>query len=68
VTSESVPVLSADTTVRCDKCGSEQRVSFQACLRAGWPRCHGYTMRMVDTRADVGKAMTAVLREQTVRR
>ena len=36
----------SDTTVRCEKCGRTKRVDFSVCLRMGWPKCHGYTMRL----------------------
>jgi hypothetical protein len=55
----------SDTTVRCDKCGCEKRVSFGACLRSGWPKCCGYTMRMLTTKADIAAVTTDVLRAQS---
>ena len=33
--------------VRCTKCGRVEAVKDAACLRDGWPRCCGYTMRLV---------------------
>ena len=35
---------------RCTVCGREERTG-DAPLRDGWPRCHGYTMRLIDTEA-----------------
>jgi len=32
--------------VRCTTCGREQQVDAAACLRDGWPTCHGETMRL----------------------
>jgi hypothetical protein len=42
-----------DTLVRCRDCGQSARVSFKLAAQSGWPHCHGVTMRIVDTRADV---------------
>jgi hypothetical protein len=59
-----------DSVVRCDKCGREERVGFGASLRSGWPRCmcrgdrYGYTMRLVTTTADIGKATGQAIRSQ----
>lgn len=36
-----------NSLVRCDKCGMERELSFGYCLFNGWPRCCGYTMRLV---------------------
>ena len=46
-----------NTTVRCDKCSREQRVNFSVCLRTGWPKCCGYTMRLMTTKADIAAAV-----------
>jgi hypothetical protein len=56
-----------DSLVRCSKCQREERVSFAVCLGSGWPKCHGYTMTLVETKADVGAATTSVLRSQSSR-
>jgi phage FluMu protein Com len=50
-----------ESTVRCSKCGRTEEVNFAACLRAGWPKCHGYTMTLTETTADVGAATAAAL-------
>ena len=50
-----------DTLVRCSRCQREEHVDFARCLASGWPKCHGYTMTMVSTTADVGVATTGVL-------
>lgn len=34
--------------VRCNVCGSEQRVNPAECLRNGWPTCCVYTMYLVN--------------------
>lgn len=36
-----------NSTVLCDNCGNEFSVSFAECMADGWPRCCGYTMRLV---------------------
>lgn len=58
--------MTTDTLVRCSVCKEQELVSFAHCLRNGWPKCHGYTMTMIETKADVGAATTQVLRAQTV--
>jgi len=54
-----------DSTVRCSKCGCERLVNFAVCLRSGWPKCCGYTMTLLTTKADIAAATTSVLRDQT---
>lgn len=34
-------------TVKCGTCGRVETVDAAACLRSGWPKCHGYTMGLV---------------------
>ena len=33
--------------VRCETCKYERRVDSAWCLKNGWPKCCGYTMRLV---------------------
>jgi len=56
-----------DTLVRCHKCDKERRVNFAACLRSGWPTCHGYTMTLDHTQADIAAAVAGLVRPQSVR-
>ena len=42
---ESHPALQQGR-VECETCGAVQRVDSAECLRSGWPRCCGYTMRL----------------------
>ena len=59
----SVPGTNNDSLVRCTVCGSEEWVNFQACLQLGWPKCHGYTMRL-ETHPSldaIGEATAAVV-------
>ena len=41
--------MKRDSVVTCKQCGHTIRVSFARCLRAGWPKCHGQTMRLVSS-------------------
>lgn len=47
-----------DSLVRCQTCGREEPVNFGHCLFNGWPKCCGYTMRLVTTNADIDKAVS----------
>ena len=40
----------SNVLVRCIHCGNEKPVNFGYCLGNGWPKCCGYTMRLM-TRA-----------------
>lgn len=33
--------------VRCDVCGKNQLIDSAKCLRSGWPKCCGYTMKLL---------------------
>lgn len=33
--------------VKCMTCGNVEKVNFSYCLRNGWPKCCGYTMRLM---------------------
>ena len=33
--------------VKCGTCGREKRVNSAKCLRSGWPKCCGATMRLM---------------------
>ena len=35
---------------RCPSCGREERTGDNP-LRDGWPKCHGYTMTLIDSEA-----------------
>lgn len=50
-----------DTTVICDQCQRQERVSFEECMRKGWPVCHGHTMRMDETEAAIEEAVAAIV-------
>ena len=49
-----------DSHVRCDKCGREERANFAGSLRSGWPKCCGYTMRLLRTEADIAAAVGSI--------
>lgn len=49
--------LLLDTVVHCRTCGRTQDVCFAGCLRSGWPKCHGQTMRLVSTTAVISAAV-----------
>lgn len=40
-------------TVRCLTCHRVLNVDFADCLAHGWPKCHGQTMRLLDSPPDV---------------
>ena len=52
--------MSGDSIVRCDKCSRELSVDFAWSLREGWPMCHGQTMRLLTTKADIAAAVGSV--------
>ena len=39
--------------VKCIHCGNEETVDFGYCLRNGWPKCCGYTMRLMTKAKDI---------------
>ena len=53
---EKNDVSGEDSVVACLTCKRTEDVDFAKCLRLGWPKCHGATMRLVTTMADVGEA------------
>lgn len=50
-----------DSMVQCLECGRQEQVNFAHCLRRGWPKCCGYTMRLME-HPDVSEVMADVLR------
>ena len=42
----SSPAMTAGTLV-CNTCGNKKTVDTAHCLRHGWPKCCGYTMRLI---------------------
>jgi hypothetical protein len=38
--------MTGDSIVVCTNCGKNESVEFARCLRNGWPKCCGYTMRL----------------------
>lgn len=49
----SFKVEANDSLVRCMTCDKEERVTFIYCLKNGWPKCCGYTMRLIETKANI---------------
>lgn len=49
--------MSLDTTLRCSDCGGAMVVSFAECLERGWPKCCHGTMTLVETTAEIEKAV-----------
>ena len=47
----------SDTVVRCPKCGRTQYLQFANGLKNGWSSCHGLTMPIVFTDANIKKAV-----------
>lgn len=52
-----------DTCVRCRKCGKERNLSFLQSMKDGWPLCHGETMILLTTTADINLAMINLIDE-----
>ena len=50
----------SDSLVQCQYCGKEKKVDFAHCLKTGWPKCCGYTMRLVKSPTDITTAMNEV--------
>lgn len=46
-----------DTLVKCSTCDKEERVNFGECLGKGWPKCCGYTMTLITTKANMEEAI-----------
>jgi len=57
----------SDSMVQCLECGRQEQVSFAHCLRRGWPKCCGYTMRLME-HPDVSEVMADVLQQGGKRR
>ena len=49
-----------DTTVQCKKCGRKQHLMFANGLKNGWSQCCGYTMPIIQTTANIKKAVGAL--------
>ncbi len=58
-------VEAKDSLVRCNHCGKEERVTFIYCMRNGWPKCCGYTMRLVETKADIEMNVAVICADAT---
>lgn len=57
----------ANSLVRCAVCRREAYVDFATCLRSGWPKCcRGYTMTLVETKADIDAAVGGIVRDAQV--
>lgn len=54
----------SDTTVLCARCGVSKRVDFSYCLRTGWPKCCGVTMRIKKTDTDIEAATKLAILKQ----
>jgi len=46
-----------DTIVECKKCGRRQHLDFKYGLVNGWSKCCGETMSIVETHANIEKAV-----------
>lgn len=55
----------ADSLVKCTVCGREENPSFAGSLANGWPKCCGYTMRLLRTEADIEATVGSVAAQQT---
>jgi len=51
-----------NTKVKCSKCGKEEQVNFEECLGNGFPKCCGYTMTMIYTKANIERAVVGTIR------
>ena len=59
--------MSGNSLVQCSVCKRQEVVDFGTCLRSGWPKCHGYTMTLMHTAADIGRAVGETFAAATVR-
>lgn len=50
-----------DTVVQCKKCGRKQYLSFVNGLKNGWDKCCGYTMSIIECKADIGKVVQSLI-------
>ena len=53
----------SDSIVKCLTCGKEEQVNFGFCLFKGWPKCCGYTMRLMNTDADIDNAVSSGIKK-----
>ena len=53
----------SDSIVKCLTCGKEEQVKFGFCLFKGWPKCCGYTMRLMKTDADIDNDVFSGIKE-----
>lgn len=52
-----------DSYLECSACGKKARTNFGHSLRNGWPMCCGYTMRLLQTAANIEHAVGAAIDE-----
>lgn len=52
-----------NSLVRCEVCGEELSVDFKECLLGGWPKHHGYTMRLVETPTNLDEVVEEAVGE-----
>lgn len=53
-----------DSNVECGTCGRREMANFARCLRAGWPMCCGYTMKLLHTFANIEHAVAETIADQ----
>lgn len=55
-----------DSKVECQECKKSEQVNFARCLGAGWPKCCGYTMRLIEHPGyeEIGKATKRAISHQ----
>jgi len=51
------PPGQSDSHLRCEVCGRRSTTSFASSMAHGWEKCHGYTMTLVRTEADIEVAV-----------
>lgn len=57
-----IPV--ADSLLWCSHCGRRRMANLEESLRDGFEECHGVTMTLLNTTADIPAATLNVTREQ----
>jgi len=50
-----------DSKLLCMECGKKSETSFARSLGSGWPTHCGYTMRLIQTEADIDAAVAGIV-------
>ena len=52
-----------NSNIRCEKCGRRSTVDFGHAIREGWPLCHGVTMKLQLTLADIDDEVSKLVKK-----